>query len=121
MSTAVFHHLAPASEYRALPVGAAYLPARFDDEGFIHCTFELDVLLTIANQFYRQTPGEFLVLVIDPARLTSDLKYELPSPAPDGGPLAGRLFPHIYGPLNAEAVVGVRQAVRAEDGTFLAL
>ncbi len=28
------------------------------------------------------------------------------------------IFPHIYGPLNREAVVGVRKLVRAEDGTF---
>jgi uncharacterized protein (DUF952 family) len=33
----------------------------------------------------------------------------------------GRLFPHIYGPLNAEAVVAVRLAQRAADGTFISL
>ena len=28
-------------------------------------------------------------------------------------------FPHIYGPLNREAVVDIRHAVRADDGTFV--
>ena len=121
MSVGHVHHLVPAAEYRARPAGEPYLPSRFHEDGFIHCTIGPEILLHIANQFFRATPGEFLVLVIAPARLTSELKYEPPSPLPAGGPLVGRLFPHIYGPLNPEAVVGVRQAVRAEDGTFIAL
>jgi len=29
------------------------------------------------------------------------------------------LFPHIYGPLNLDAIVSIRRAVRASDGTFI--
>lgn len=35
------------------------------------------------------------------------------SPAPE--PV---LFPHIYGPINREAIIGMRRMVRAEDGAF---
>jgi uncharacterized protein (DUF952 family) len=121
MSTGYIHHLVPATEYRAVPAGQAYLPAQFAADGFIHCTTEIEVLLHIANTFYQDAPGEFLVLVIDPARLTSPLRYEPPSPTPAAGPLVGRLFPHIYGPLNASAVIAVRPAQRAANGTFLSL
>jgi uncharacterized protein (DUF952 family) len=121
MSGGLIHHLVAAEDYRAVPPGQPYLPGQFDADGFIHCTIEPEILLHIANTFYREAPGEFLVLVIDPARLTSALKYEPPSPTPANGPLVGRLFPHIYGPLNAEAVVAVRVAQRAADGTFLSL
>ncbi len=38
-------------------------------------------------------------------------------PSPTGTP-ASAVFPHIYGPINREAIVGMRRAVRAEDGTF---
>lgn len=121
MSGAHILHLVAADDYRAVPAGASYLPRQFAADGFIHCTVEPEVLLHIANAFYRDVSGEFLVLVIDPARLTAELRYEPPLPAPADGLLLGRLFPHIYGPLNLEAVVTVRAAQRAPDGTFLSL
>jgi uncharacterized protein (DUF952 family) len=51
------------------------------------------------------------VLVLDLARLQSPVKYEDPN----------RIFPHIYGPLNREAIQEVRPFPRATDGTFLVL
>jgi uncharacterized protein (DUF952 family) len=70
-------------------------------------------MLMVANRFYRDTPGDFVLLVIDPARLTSPLKWERP-----GDDLAS-LFPHIYGPIDRAAVVEIRTARRAADGKFL--
>jgi uncharacterized protein (DUF952 family) len=116
MSGGHIHHLAPASRYRA---GEAYLPAQFAADGFIHCTREPEVLLEVANAYYRDAPGDFVVLVIDPEQVLAEVRYEPPSPPSAGGAQAGRLFPHIYGPLNPEAVVAVRPALRAPDGTFL--
>ena len=121
MAAGAIYHLVAAADWQAVPAGQGYLPAAFEADGFVHCTTEPDVLLHIANSFFRAVPGEFLVLVIDPARLTAPLRYEPPSPAVTSGPLAGKLFPHIYGPLNPEAVMAVRTAQRAADGTFLAL
>ena len=117
---ALIHHLVPAADWAALPPGQPYLPAAYAADGFIHCTTLPAVLLEVANRFYQGVAGPFLVLDIDPDRLTSELRYEAPSPpAPAGSPLAGVSFPHIYGPLNHEAVVAVRPARRAPDGRFL--
>lgn len=121
MSGNIIHHLVPAAEFAAVPAGEPYLPTGFAADGFIHCTGELDTLLDIANQFYRTTAGDFLVLVIDPSRLTAPLRWEPPLPAPAPDRLVGRLFPHIYGPLNPQAIIAIRQAQRAPDGTFLTL
>jgi hypothetical protein len=33
----------------------------------------------------------------------------------------GPLFPHLYGPLNLDAIIDIRRAVRASDGTFTRL
>jgi uncharacterized protein (DUF952 family) len=116
----LIHHLAPADYYRALPPEAPYLPEGFAVDGFIHCTEDPAVMVHVANMFFREVPGEVLVLVIDPERLTSELRYEAPSPpAPADSPLVGVMFPHIYGPLNREAIVEVRSAMRSADGTFL--
>ncbi len=111
------YHLVPAAEWAALPPHAAYLPAAFAQDGFIHATAGVPLLLRVANTFYRGVAGAFVVLEIDPALLTSALRWEPPQP----GDTLAPLFPHIYGPLNREAVVGVHEVSRAEDGTFLAV
>ncbi len=45
-------------------------------------------------------------------------EFGLPDAASTEPAQATTLFPHIYGPLNRDAIVGVRYAVRAADGTF---
>jgi uncharacterized protein (DUF952 family) len=120
--TGLIYHLVTAADFRAAPANRPYLPAAFSDDGFIHCTEDQALLLVVANLVYRGEAGEFLVLDIDPQRLTSELRRERPAPPPPpGSPLAEAFFPHIYGPLNREAIVAVRPARRATDGTFLAV
>ena len=41
-----------------------------------------------------------------------------PQPQPQPQPPQPPLFPHIYGPLNRDAIVGIRRMVRASNGTF---
>jgi hypothetical protein len=115
-------HLIPAAEYHALAAGEPVRPASLASAGFIHCTTETVVLLDIANRFYTAVPGDFLVLVIDPEQVTAPVRYEapVPPPAPDDA-IAGHLFPHIYGPLNRDAIVAVRAARRGADGRFVEL
>jgi uncharacterized protein (DUF952 family) len=50
--------------------------------------------------------------VIDPGRLASEVKYD---------DVAGwdEPFPHIYGPLNPDAVIDVRPLAVGEDGAFV--
>ena len=111
-------HLAPAARFRAVPAGADYLPGDFAHDGFIHCTREPEVLLEVANAFSRDAPGEMRVLVMDPARVRAEVRFE--AAAHPRGP-DDPLFPHIYGPLNTDAIVAVRPAVRAIDGAYLAV
>jgi glutathione S-transferase len=80
------------------------------EEGFIHASQASQVTRT-ANKFYRDVPGELLVLVIDTGRLAAEVRYE---PVP-GAELP---FPHIYGPLNVDAVVETRPLAPGPDGMF---
>jgi len=107
------YHLAPAARWHAWPDNQPYLPAEYNADGFIHCTAGDTLMITVANRFYRATAGDFVLLVIDPARLTAPLKWEL-----SGDELA-TLFPHIYGPIDRAAVQEVRAVRRAADGEFL--
>jgi uncharacterized protein (DUF952 family) len=114
------HHLVLAAEFDAIPASAPYIPARFQEDGFIHCTRDTDDLRQVANILFARVPGDFLVLTIDTTRLQSLVRFEPPIPAPPvGSRLADVLFPHIYGPLNRDAVVSVREARRGPDGSFI--
>jgi uncharacterized protein (DUF952 family) len=54
-----------------------YAPPTLVAEGFIHCTAEPDRLLTVANTFYRDDTEEYIILVIDPTRVTAEIRWEL--------------------------------------------
>jgi uncharacterized protein (DUF952 family) len=109
----VIYHLVPFDYWDALPTDRSYVPADFEREGFIHCTRGVEQLTVVANRYYRNDPREWLVLVLDEQAITSEIKYE-----PGGD---GLLYPHIYGPLNRDAVREVRSMPRSAEGTFLAL
>jgi uncharacterized protein (DUF952 family) len=109
----VIYHLAPAARWYAWPAGVAYLPEAYEADGFVHCTAGDELMLRVANAFYRDSLGEFVLLVIDPARLSAPLKWERSA---DG---LATDFPHIYGPIDTAAVVKTRQVRRADDGTFV--
>ena len=104
------YHLTPASYYDAQPSDQPYIPKAFVQEGFIHCTSDLDLLVNVANAYFADLPEALLALEIDPIRLAAPLKFEPPAPPPDAPARSGyadpdQLFPHIYGPLNRRAII----------------
>jgi hypothetical protein len=109
-------HLTPAWHYDSLPPGAPYRSVDFEREGFIHCTQGADTLLRVANRFYRDASGDFVALVVDDGRLSAPIKWE---PGALGG--ESLLFPHIYGPIDRAAIVGVVPVRRDFNGEFVGL
>lgn len=81
------------------------------EEGFIHASQAAQVAY-VANRFYRGVPGDLVLLVIDPERVRATIRYEL---VPGAGAVP---FPHIYGPLNADAVLAARPLAPGPDGSF---
>lgn len=108
----IIYHLLPRSVWEQQPAGAPYCSDTLLAEGFTHCTYEPEMLLRVANRFYSPRPGDFVVLCIDESRVAAEVRWE---------PADGHFFPHIYGPLNLDAVVGVAAMPRAQDGSFLPL
>ena len=113
-------HLVPKTEFEGAPVDQPFLAAHYAADGFTHCTAGWDVLSHVANNVYRHTPGDFIVLEIEAERVTAPVRFEAPVPPPPADhPLAGHLFPHIYGPINRDAIERVTPVRRAEDGAFI--
>jgi uncharacterized protein (DUF952 family) len=96
--------------------GGAYNPPSLASNGFVHCTGDDDRMLAVANRFYAGEPDDLVVVTLDETRLTSEVRWEAPA-HPDGSPPTGTepSFPHVYGPLDRDAVVGVRRLVRSGD------
>jgi glutathione S-transferase len=108
----LFHITAEADWARAQAVGAYSLSTRgltLAEVGFVHCAFEEQVA-RVANSFFRGM-DKLVVLRIALDRLDSEVRYE----SVEGG---DELFPHVYGPLNLEAVVAVLPLPPGSDGTF---
>ena len=94
-----------------------YLAESLAAEGFIHCSTRSQVL-PVAENFYKGQGG-LILLGIEPTRLTSTLRWELPSDGtPPPGVSEGDLFPHIYGPINLDAVVSVADLEKDPQGNF---
>ncbi|MEU9439874.1 DUF952 domain-containing protein [Streptomyces sp. NPDC048304] len=70
-------------------------------EGFVHFSTR-EQLPRIAESLYGGYDGldELVVLVVDPALVGAPVKYEAAEPG-------GEEFPHVYGPVPADAVVEV--------------
>jgi len=103
------YHLTPAAWWAAAdpaePLGAPSLA----DEGFIHCTDGAAAMVATANRHYRDDPRPFVILTVDLDQVGSRWTVED----------AGRIYPHVFGPIGRDAIVEVVPAPRGPDGEFL--
>lgn len=111
-------HIAPLRDWEEARSIGVYTPASLRTEGFIHLSSASQVI-AVANAFYRDQPN-LVLLVIDGDKLTSELKWEAPAhPTADAPPPSDSdQFPHLYGPLNIDAVVRVLDFRPGPDGTY---
>jgi uroporphyrinogen-III synthase len=100
-------HIAEAGRAQAGRASGTYEDPSLGTEGFIHCSFRRQVA-GVADAYFAGRPG-LVLLEIDPPRLTSPLRVE---------PSGGDRFPHVYGPLNWDAVVAAHPFEPGPDGLF---
>ncbi len=85
-----------------------YRPPGLETEGFIHCSFR-EQLGRVIDRYYPDA-ARLTILEIDVDRLMSRMVTE-----PSTG---GEVFPHIYGPINCDAIVAVEEwTPAAGEGT----
>lgn len=100
----------PAAIWRKQQPDQPYRHESLAQEGFIHCTGDAARLTWVANQFYRREAADFLILWIDEARVVAPVQWDA---------VGDTAFPHIYGPLNVDAIIDVTAFPRDETGAFL--
>ncbi len=109
-------HITSHDAWQSAQSSGAYRHASLESEGFIHTSTAKQVL-AVAEAFYRGQGG-LVLLVIDEARVQPEVRWEAPAGAPAPGISAGDMFPHIYGPLNLDAVVRVVDLAPDAGGKF---
>ena len=106
--TTILHIVRKEAWDQAITAGS-YQGDTLASEGFIHCSTP-EQIIPVANRFYRGQTG-LALLVIDRDRVQAPIRDE----NLEGG---DTLFPHIYGPLNLNAVVDVIDFPPRADGVF---
>lgn len=108
LSTSKLLHITDIETWEEAHRQGSYRPPSLDREGFIHC-FYPDQLLSVANSRF-QGYERLVVLAIDPKKVMAEIRNDL---VPEIG-----YFPHLYGPLNVDAVVRVIPFEADASGLF---
>lgn len=102
-------HIIRNQEWQAAKQLGIYKNKSLEEEGFIHCSNE-DQVYKVANSLYKDE-ADILLLYIDEKKLASEVVYE------DLYQL-GEKYPHVYGPINLDAVIKVEPFLTDEKGDF---
>jgi len=106
-------HLALRSDWEAARRDGSYQISTRDrtlaEEGFIHASRRHQVQ-GVHDAYYRDVSEPLVLLEIDPAMLTAELVLEVP----DG---ADEAFPHVYGPIDLDAVVSADPVPPSSPGS----
>lgn len=106
---ATIFHITTRDSWKRAEAEGVYRAESLAVEGFIHCSTREQVVST-ADRFYRGQKG-LVLLGIDADRVAPEVRYE----NSEGD---GRMFPHIYGELNTEAVTRVFEFEPDTEGFF---
>jgi uncharacterized protein (DUF952 family) len=104
-------HLVPVATWTTADPATPYVAASLADEGFIHCTDGVEALGATFDRHYGGDPRPFLALTVDLDEVGAPWRFDVP----------GSPYPHIYGPIRREAIIGVGEVERGPDGRFLGL
>lgn len=112
------YHVARDAELRAGLRGDRYEPPGLAREGFVHCAPGAAVL-AVARDCFAGVDGTLWLLRLDPERLGAPLRLEAPATRDGWGrehlEQASR-FPHLYGPVELDAIDGVGRLAPAPGG-----
>lgn len=91
------YHLIGEKDWAGLKGQANYSPESLSKEGFIHLSL-LRQIPGVVERFYS-TRRDLMVMLIDRKKLQSPVRFESAD---------NDQFPHLYGPLNLDAVIEVQ-------------
>lgn len=107
-------HVATDADWRAATASGAYttstLGVTLEQEGFLHCSRDSQAGRVLAK-YYRGVAEPLTLLTVDTDLLAAPWQF-------DDVPGAELSFPHIYGPLNPDAVVAATPLAKGDSGEW---
>lgn len=94
-------HITTRADWDRSQAAREYRAASLEREGFIHLSTEEQWRHTLHRWFHGVE--ELVILRIDPRRVAAEIKYERATDRDEE-------FPHLYGPLETDAVINLREA-----------
>ena len=98
MEPTIIYHIAQYEDWQKAAATGLYVPSTFEQEGFIHCAKEEQVDGVLDRYFKDKTVIKF---TIDVSRLVYPPIFEWASSI-------NQQFPHIYGPINLDAIIATQ-------------
>ena len=102
-------HITHRQEWDKAKDLGTYRSNTLESEGFIHCS-TLAQVIGSANRFFKDRK-DLVILKIEIDRVIPEIRYEGADP--------NNLFPHIYGDLNIDAVIGSIDLESDINGSFI--
>jgi uncharacterized protein (DUF952 family) len=110
--TATLYHITSVEQWTAARTRGDYVAESLAREGFIHCSYEHQVI-EVANRLFRGR-RDLVLLYVDRNRLGVEARDE----NLEGGQ---EQYPHVYGPIPLEAIIEAKVFEPAADGLWRAL
>jgi uncharacterized protein (DUF952 family) len=92
----MIYHVTKKEDWEKAVLKGYYEAASLHSEGFIHNS-TMNQVAAVLDRYYKNEKN-LLLLHIDETKLTAPLKYEL-------APSVNEMFPHVFGPINLDAVI----------------
>ena len=100
-------HICLSSDWEAAQIAGEYRAVSLENEGFIHFS-KPEQAIDTANRYYAGN-SDLLLLWIDTTKLKAELRWETSHED---------VYPHLYGPLNLNAILGITNFNPDPDGVF---
>ncbi len=99
MDKTTIYHICTEASWEDQINSEVYIHPSLQDEGFIHCS-EAHQIEGVLDRYFKSQKN-LLQLTISPSKVKSKIQYD---EAPNG-----EYFPHIYGPMNKEAIIEIKK------------
>ena len=107
----IIYHITTQQDWQKAQAVGVYTAESLVGQGFIHASTGEQVTDT-AQRYYSGWHG-LLLLAIETSRVRPEVRFELVML-----PIGETQFPHIYGPLNLDAVTGIAAFEPDAQGVF---